>query len=90
MTDQPDAHAEPPDVVGSVDVRVSTFPCEDRVGRCTWEGVRDRLVVHVYIEQSDDLDVADGDGLVRHVREPITRVRSRKLGLERDPSRGER
>ena len=90
MTDQPDAHAEPPGVVVSVHVRVSTLPGEDLVGGSAGECVRDRLVVHVDVEQRHDLDVADGDGLMRHAREPITRVRSQRLGVEGVASREER
>ena len=90
MLDQPHTNAEPPGVVLSVDVRVSTLRVEHRSGRSAGEGVRDRLVVHVDVEERDDLHLADGDRLVWHAREPITRVPSEMSGVEGDASWEER
>lgn len=90
MSDQPHTNAEPPGVVLSVDVRVSTLRVEHRSGRSAGEGVRDRLVVHVDVEERDDLDLADRDRFVWHAGEPITRVPSERSGVEGDASWEER
>ena len=87
MTEHPDAYTEPPRVAFSVDVRVSGLPGKHRAGGSTREGIRDRFVVHVDVEQRGDLDVADGNGRVRHAREPTTGVPSGRLGFEGDAPR---
>src|SRR6187431_827323 len=88
MTDQPHSHAEPPGVVLAVDVRVSTLRVEHRSGGSAREGVPDRLVIHVDVEDRDDLDLADADRLVWHAPEPITRVPSERSGVDGAPPGG--